>query len=367
MRVAGLLHELAREWDVTLVSPCRDADKSALPDKIRFVSIPRAQDAFRLTIEERTALNETVMRVADSERPDAVLLWARIGASAFAGTRSGNVVIDFVDCHTLETWRAMRLARQPLDALRLGRDCFDAARNERRLGRDSFATVAVGEDDARVLRRVIGRDCVHVVPNGIHLGVRDSTARDPRPTVCFTGVMGYPPNFEAVLFFAREVWPAVKRQVPDAVFLVAGRDPTPEITALQAVPGVEILGSVPDMPDVLRRSWLAVAPMQSGTGIKNKVLEAWAVGTPVILTPMAANGLGDSPVIRELTRRQPGDLATLTVSLLRDNDSRERLGDAVYDLARERSWAAVARPLSDLLLRAAGTTRTQAGIPQPVS
>jgi glycosyltransferase involved in cell wall biosynthesis len=107
------------------------------------------------------------------------------------------------------------------------------------------------------------------------------------------------------------------------------------------------------MTAVLHRAWIAVAPMRSGTGIKNKVLEAWATGTPVVMTPLAANGLGDSPAILEMVRADPADLARLTTSLLNDPARRDQAGAEVLEMARERSWAAVAAPLSALLLQAA--------------
>jgi glycosyltransferase involved in cell wall biosynthesis len=356
LRVAGLLPELARDWDLTLVALTGEPDAADPPDGVRFVPVRKTGAAFLPSPADWQSLIDTATSIREAEEPDAVLSWARLGASELAPGRAANFVLDLVDCHTLENWRAMKHSRHPVAALRLARELASSAREERRLGRNAFAVATVGELDARVLRGVIGRDNVHVVPNGVHVGTRIESARDERPTICFTGVMGYPPNAEAVLFFVEEVWPSVLRAVPDAVFLVAGRDPTPEIMALERSAGVEVLGAVPDMGEILRRAWAAVAPMRTGTGIKNKVLEAWAVGTPVVMTPLAANGLGDAAAIREMTRAQAAELATLTISLLRDAGLRTRMGNAVYELARERSWAAVARPLSDLLLRAAGTS-----------
>ena len=79
--------------------------------------------------------------------------------------------------------------------------------------------------------------------------------------------------------------------MPDARFVIAGRNPTAEVQQLADRPGVEVLGEVPDMSAVLKQAWVAVAPMRTGAGIKNKVLEAWAVGTPVVMSAAAANGL----------------------------------------------------------------------------
>jgi len=353
LRIDGLIRELAREWDTTLVGLCRDGCETTLPPEIHFVPVPKRDPAFLATEEERAALVRAATQAIGDQPPDAVLLWTGPDPLFPKAFNDAGVVADLVDCGTLYTWREMHGTRGLRARLRLLLTLGWYAREERRLGRDVSAVLTVGEADAGVLRRLIGRDNVHVVPNGVRLPGAATVSRASKPTVVFTGVMGYPPNVEAVLWFARAVWPAVRRSVPDAIFTIAGRDPTPEIERLGEQPGIEVLGAVPDMTAALRHAWLAVAPMRSGTGIKNKVLEAWAAGTPVAMTPLAANGLGDSPVIREMVRDDPAGLAGLIVSLLTDEQRREQAAADALELARERSWAAVAAPLSALLLQSA--------------
>jgi len=352
LRIDGLLRELAREWDITFVGLCRDGCNPDFPPEVRFVPVPKTDPAFLANEEERAALIRIATEATCDAEPEAVLLWtgpSRVISRAFGPI----VVVDLVDCGTLYLWREFRATRGIIERLRLLLSLGWFARAEGRIGREASAVVTVGEADARVLRRLIRRDNVHVVPNGVRIPDPSAADRDEKPTVVFTGVMGYPPNVEAVLWFAREVWPSVRRDVPDAVFAVAGRDPIPEIQRLADQPGIEILGAVPDMTVILRRAWVAVAPMRSGTGIKNKVLEAWAAGTPVVMTPLAANGLGTSRAILDMVRGDPVELARLTVSLLTDTARRDEAGAAALEMARERSWAAVAAPLSALLLQAA--------------
>jgi glycosyltransferase involved in cell wall biosynthesis len=184
---------------------------------------------------------------------------------------------------------------------------------------------------------------------------------DPTPTVIFSGVMAYPPNIDAARWFAQTVWPLVRARKPLAHFVIAGRGPTPEVTALAAVPGVEVLGAVPDMTVALGRAWLAVAPMRSGAGIKNKVLESWAAGTPVVMTQMAANGLSLDRNAQQLVSDQPEELAARIVALLDDPAERSRQGASARTLAADRhSWAAAGQRLSALLAAAAGLASPRA-------
>jgi glycosyltransferase involved in cell wall biosynthesis len=109
------------------------------------------------------------------------------------------------------------------------------------------------------------------------------------------------------------------------------------------------------MTAVLGRAWLAVAPMRSGAGIKNKVLEAWAAGTPVVMTQMAGNGLSLDRDAQQLVTDQPKEFAARIVALLDDPAERWRHGASARSLAADRhSWAAAGAQLSALLAAAAG-------------
>jgi glycosyltransferase involved in cell wall biosynthesis len=332
------------------VGLCQSCEQAALPPEIRFIAIPRTSTAFEPDAGERAVLINTAKKMKEEISPDAMLLWMGPDLEFVRVLGGKRMVVDLVDCSTVYSWLALRGSRGLRGWLRQLRELLWYIRAERQVGREASSVVAVGELDASVLRKLIGRNNVYVVPNGVCVTESALTSgRDPSPVVVFTGVMGYPPNVEAVLWFSRKVWPLIRRAVPEARFLIAGRNPVPEIECLVETPGIEVLGSVPDMAEILRRAWVSVAPMRSGTGIKNKVLEAWAVGTPVVMTPLAANGLGEADAIRAMVGADPEAFADLVVSLLKDSDCREKVGMEALELARERSWSTVAANLSSLL------------------
>ena len=170
----------------------------------------------------------------------------------------------------------------------------------------------------------------------------------------FTGVMSYQPNIDAVNYFADKIWPVIHRRIPDAVFQIVGRSPGPEITALGLRPGVEVHADVESVQTFLAQAWLAVAPMRTGTGIKNKVLEAWSVGTPAVMTPIATNGLNLAPTELLLAAEGP-ELAALVVELLTNPERRSALGALARSTALQTfSWQRQAASLDALLEQVVG-------------
>ena len=170
---------------------------------------------------------------------------------------------------------------------------------------------------------------VDVVPNGVDaaLFTPDLSARRPGAIV-FSGTMSYPPNIRAATWFADECLPLVRQAVPDATFVIAGAAPAREIRELGARAGVVVTGFVPSMADTLNQASVAVAPMQSGAGIQNKILEAMACGLPVVATTIGLGGIAASRGNELLVADDAADFAAATVSLLQDSSSARAIGDA---------------------------------------
>jgi glycosyltransferase involved in cell wall biosynthesis len=181
--------------------------------------------------------------------------------------------------------------------------------------------------------------------------------------VAFTGVLSHQPNVDAALYFAESVWPRVRAEVPAARYVIAGRDPDPALLAIAGRDGIEVHADVPDMHALLRTAWIAVAPMRTGAGIKNKVLEAWAAGKPVVMTEIAANGLSLDAGGDTLVCRDARAMAEQVVRLLRDDQERWRTGDGLHDRVRDaHSWMAAGERLSALLDRVRRGARRGAAV-----
>ncbi len=117
--------------------------------------------------------------------------------------------------------------------------------------------------------------------------------RDGRDGLLFVGGFGHRPNIDAVTFLCEEIWPKVRRAVPDLKLRIAGANPPEEILAYgRAEQGIDVLGFVADLYPYYRNSVANVAPLRFGAGIKGKVLAAMMVGLPTVATPVAAEGMG---------------------------------------------------------------------------
>jgi glycosyltransferase involved in cell wall biosynthesis len=195
-----------------------------------------------------------------------------------------------------------------------------------------------------------------IVPNGVvpqHAPCFE--AESPRPTVVFSGTLNYYANVDAVRHFARYIWPDIHCRRPDARLLIVGRTPNRGVLTLAKLAGVEVRADVPDMARVLQEGWVAVAPMRLGSGVKNKVLEAWAAGRPVVLSPRAANGLDLDEDMRRLVTGRRKAFAALVLQLLSNQKLRHSLGAAALSRVRARhSWQDSAEALSKVLQSVSG-------------
>jgi glycosyltransferase involved in cell wall biosynthesis len=167
------------------------------------------------------------------------------------------------------------------------------------------------------------------------------------PTCCFIGRMGYAPNVAAVRFFALEVLPLIWKEVPAVTFDIVGADPSPAVLSLQQIPGVRVTGHVPDPYPLVGRCWVFVAPMVSGSGVQNKILEALVLRRAVVTTRLGAMGIPElENGVNALILDSPQRFAEATVRLLRDSILRQRLGQAGRDLVLMRySWETIGRRL----------------------
>lgn len=167
----------------------------------------------------------------------------------------------------------------------------------------------------------------------------------PHPLIVFTGQMDYAPNIDAVTAFARDVMPAL----PTATFAIVGRAPTAAVRAL-ASPSVIVTGEVPDTRPWLAAADVVVAPLALARGIQNKVLEAMAMGKPVVASSAAAHGI-DAEAGSELLVADSADAqAAVIAALLADPLRARSIGQAARDRVLARySWDACLAPLAGLV------------------
>ncbi len=214
--------------------------------------------------------------------------------------------------------------------------------------------------DAVVLRKNIPDLNVAVVPNGVDVSYfhpAEAVSEDNN-TLVFVGVMDYPPNIDAVQYFANDILPLVRQKVPSVRFLVVGRNGSLEALGLQNTNDIEVTGAVPDIRAYVWQSAVFVCPMQFTSGVKNKVLEAMAMAKPVVGTPLAYEGLDVVPGEHVLSASTAQGFADSIVDLLSRRQRRVEIGRKARELVERRySWQTAGDQLDVLLQMTAAEWR----------
>jgi glycosyltransferase involved in cell wall biosynthesis len=154
----------------------------------------------------------------------------------------------------------------------------------------------VSETERRAMRFVSGAKHVDIVPNGVDAERFAPIIGTPvQHSIVFWGRLGFLPNLQALRWFCGQVWPLLRESVPDASFTIAGADPPDEIAAYAGRDGIRVIANPLDLRPTIGAASVVVMPFVSGGGIKNKFLEAAAMGRPIVATSRATRGLRSRP------------------------------------------------------------------------
>ncbi len=202
--------------------------------------------------------------------------------------------------------------------------------------------VAVSDRDAGFFRDAYGLSQAHAIPTGVDLGffswqAPPDVGNGVAPRVVFTGSMDWTANIDGVQYFLREVWPLVLTKLPDARFVVVGRNPPAALLHLATtMAGVEFTGFVDDVRPYVRAAHAFVIPLLVGGGTRIKAFEAMAMGCPVVSTSVGIEGLDAQAECHFLERDGAREMADAVISLLTDSALRQRLSIQARSLVEQR-------------------------------
>lgn len=216
------------------------------------------------------------------------------------------------------------------------------------------AILCASERETEFARTFIPADVgLWTVPNGIDADSYNPllTARKDSHAIILCGGLGVFRNRLAALWFAQTVYPAIRREVPDAEFWIVGKDPNQEIRDLEKTPGIHVTGTVEDTRPYYARAAVAVAPYRFGEGTKLKVLEAMASGVPVVSTPIGCQGIDVVDGEHVLIAESEKDFGHQVIRLLGDAQKRTQVAGAARRRIEEKyTWEKIVGDLEPKLL-----------------
>lgn len=249
------------------------------------------------------------------------------------------VVFDAVDCLAGLFRQMSSSSRSPLSRLVMREEASKLRRYEPRTLRGFDRVIITSESERDELLSLDPSLEIDVVPNGVDANYFAPQEIEKRPRrIVFSGKMSYEPNAQAAVWFARNVLPALRESFPDTEFLIVGSKPPKEVMALSSEPGIYITGYVEDIRPHVASACVAVVPMQVAVGMQNKLLEAMAMGLPVVATPIAARPLGLACAGVRVAAG-PQEMIDEVTALLRDPVLAQRVGlEAREEVLRNYSW-----------------------------
>ncbi len=231
------------------------------------------------------------------------------------------------------------------------RECKTLFRFEQELAHAVDENVFCTPLEEEIFRRWIPGAASSVLRNGVDLeSHRPSPEQAEKGHLAFVGVMNYYPNVDGCIWFANRILPRIRERHPEAHLTIVGSHPTPEVVKLGSLPGVEVTGFVNDPKDYLRRAAVSVAPLRIARGIQNKVLEAMAMGLPVVGTTSATQGVAAQAGRDYLVEDEEDGQVEAICGLLAAPERARELGRAARTFVEENyDWEVTLRPLDRML------------------
>ena len=342
----------------TVAAVCSDLHVARLrPRAARLASLSALLSGEALTVRyyRNAGLRRWVERTCTQNRIDAALVFSSSMAQYTQGLPALRTLVDFVDVDSAKWDQYAQMHRWPVSRLYKREGALLLA-HERAVAARAEHSFFVTESETALFRERAPECAATVGPmfNGVdgeYFSVDPSRespfADDPGSDndgahlpIIFTGAMDYWPNIDAVTWFARDVMPLLLQRWPGTRFHIVGRNPGSAVKTL-ASEHVKVTGTVPDVRPYLQHAAVVVAPLRLARGIQNKVLEAMAMGRPVVASETCAHAIVAQVGSELFTAETPADFVRQIDVLLSDPDRARRVGRAGRQCVLQRySWEA---------------------------
>ena len=338
---------------------------SPVVQKVRALARMRSGRPLTVDVFHSGRLSKWVGETLSRNPIRAIFAFSSAVAPYVRGRRRLYRVLDMVDIDS-EKWRAYaQYHGWPMhDVYRREAETLLALERQLALEFDRTLFVSCPEAQRFIELAPESRERVGWLANGVDLDMFSPKHSFPSPfgqtvaNLVFTGTMSYWPNIDAVTWFVDTVLPIIRSSRPMVHFHIVGASPSRSVSRLSQTPGVSVTGRVPDVRPFLAHADVAVAPLRLARGIQNKVLEAMAMGRPVVATPEAFEGIDALPGRDVLVANTAELMAQNILGVLEKRYP--SLGSAARSaIERNHSWSHTLKAL-DTLFPAAPFNTTRA-------
>ncbi len=375
LKIFHLARQLSRYHELHLVTFLQDSgDVRYLPElrdiftEIHLVPLPKARsywhslwtafrkEPFQVGYFRSVRMTEMINGLKRKHRYDAVHVQHLRMAQYWADDQTVPRILDLPDAYSLY-WKRRAEAAKGLFKI------FNKVEQQRVSDYEQILeqydlSLVCSTEDMQYLRREKGIANVQLLPNGVDLSTFSGAAHDysQDSILLFTGNMDYAPNVDAVIYFVQEIFPEVKKRVPGIRFVIAGQRPVKKVRAL-AAEDIVVTGFVKNLSEVYAGAAILVAPLRFGAGTQNKVLEAMAMGLPVVSHEVGFGGLGIRSGEGVLLAPDKEQFIEECVRLLKAETLRRTTGEAGRSVIVNRySWEQIAAQLEKYLLQVCKNT-----------
>lgn len=368
-----LLQALARQHSVSLLAVSVDSSTETVSNALQEMKL---KDVWQITstssvqkkriqqivtlLQGKSYLLSLHYKEEVQKKIDALLTQNHYDAVLFegifiAGYHVPNNLPVIIDQHNIEHELLQRTYQQERSWVRKWYNRWETRKLkpiELERCRKAQGVLVTSEREYLLLKQLAPQCLVEVVPNGVDTKTFKliDAQQEVDHRLVFTGTMSYHPNTQAVLFFARECWPLIRAQLPQATWQIVGNSPPPEIERLAELPGVTVTGTVPNVQPYLAAASVVVAPLLVGSGTRLKILEALAMQKAVVSTSLGCEGLAVKDGEHLIVADQPESFALAVIDLLQHAKKRASLGNAGRALVdAEYSWERCGKALNRAL------------------
>jgi sugar transferase (PEP-CTERM/EpsH1 system associated) len=295
-------------------------------------------------------LRKVLREVINSEKPDAVHVQHLRMSQYINELKDVPAIIDLPDAFSLYWERRVQNAPQWFQRVFAKWELSRVVSYEKKLAFYQRCFVC-SEEDKLHLERLHGLKNLYVFPNGVDLDTFSIVSNEKdyasNEILLFTGNMNYAPNVDAVIYFTQVIFPIILERHPSVRFVIAGQKPLPSVVAL-ASDKVEVTGFVEDIAIYYKDASVVVAPLRFGAGTQNKVLEALAMGVPVVCTAIGFEGLGIKSGQGAFKEIEALAFANRVCELLDSAALREKTGKEGMQIIRTRfDWNVLSQQLEN--------------------